>query len=273
MTFPFAKLFLPTLAACFALGFFGMHLVTVASAERSKPTKNVKPKNKFVVVFVDFSESTTDRYEAGERKIYRKALGQIVASLQPGDRILVAGITSETAVEFNPLIDETLPSVPEERWLVDNHLIYEQRKRVVEQKTCEAIARIALTLVSAPEWSESSKNTSVLTSLDLATKLFDSPSYQNVLVILSDMIEDSEDYNFERMPWDSKQIERIIATERSHRGDRLPNLTGVTVYVAGATIDSSGSEGKRMRLQRQIEDFWLAYFKACNADASDSRYA
>ena len=87
------------------------------------------------------------------------------------------------------------------------------------------------------------------------------------------MIEDSEDYNFERMPWDSKQIKRIIATERSHRGDRLPNLTGVTVYVAGATIDSSGSEGKRMRLQRQIEDFWLAYFKACNADASDSRYA
>jgi hypothetical protein len=83
------------------------------------------------------------------------------------------------------------------------------------------------------------------------------------------MVEQSGHYNFASERLDEKRIKGIIRTERL--AGRLPDLHGVRVWVAGATatpqhgLDSAKIYG--------IQNFWLAYFKACGADFSKDRYA
>ena len=157
------------------------------------------------MVFVDFSESTTDKYEPGERgSLSEGSRSDCRKSLEPGDCILVAPITSSTLLDFIPLTDERLHSILAERWYADNHLVHQHEARAVEEQACDTISNIQSVLRTAPNWSESSKNTSILTSRRPRTKLFSVAlysSYRKVLVILSDMIEDLEDYNFEQMQW------------------------------------------------------------------------
>src|SRR5436853_5724208 len=63
-----------------------------------------------VVVFIDFSGSIT----GDERASYRREIeSEILPSLSPGDRLLIAPIHDKTMTEFRPLVEITLPAKPE----------------------------------------------------------------------------------------------------------------------------------------------------------------
>lgn len=83
------------------------------------------------------------------------------------------------------------------------------------------------------------------------------------MVIMSDMIEDSSDYNFERERLSDKRIAEIIAREREKK--RLSILNGVKVYVTGARASA------REQFYN-IQNFWLRYFKECGANLSKENY-
>jgi hypothetical protein len=82
-------------------------------------------------------------------------------------------------------------------------------------------------------------------------------------VLVSDMLEDSEEYNFERQQLNDGFIQRVIA-EQKKKG-RLPDLSGAKVYVAGASAKSANTA-------LEVQKFWIAYCKAANADLTSQNY-
>jgi len=116
-------------------------------------------------------------------------------------------------------------------------------------------------------------NTDLMNAFQLADKVFNgeecSAAPQKLLVVFSDMIEQSGRYDFSGIPLDDEAVQKIIAKERE--GMRLPKLDGVKVWVAGATASTGAGLSSDRILQ--IQSFWLAYFKACGADLTKERYA
>jgi hypothetical protein len=89
------------------------------------------------------------------------------------------------------------------------------------------------------------------------------------LILFSDMVHETKEYNFTREPLTNLQIGSILGTEK--KADRLPDLRGVKVWVAGAGA-SSDSRMTQARLL-WIQKFWITYFKDTGADLTDARYA
>jgi hypothetical protein len=77
------------------------------------------------------------------------------------------------------------------------------------------------------------------------------------------MVQDSKEYNFERVKVTDAYISSIIKHRK--KNNLIPDLKGVKVYVAGASAD----EAKKFR---SIEKFWNNYFESTGADFSSHRY-
>src|SRR2546425_13205744 len=77
-------------------------LVLVAGCEQYTPGQS----GTAVVIFVDFSQSISGDGLASFR---REVEGDILPSLTPGDRLLIAPINDKTLTEFRPLVDAVLP--------------------------------------------------------------------------------------------------------------------------------------------------------------------
>jgi len=193
-----------------------------------------------VVVFVDVSASVRDF------DTYRAGWPKIIERLRGGDRIVLARITDQTFTRFRPVLDREIPAFNP---LTDNKLQYEKRARQVRQEITEGLEKA----LAGPR----SPRTDIMNSLVLAQKIFAADRRRcRVLVLFSDMLEDSEEYNFERLRITDEFTRRVIEDKR--RRGQLPNLDGATVYVAGG---SSGTAGKA----HEVERFWLEYVRAANA--------
>lgn len=194
------------------------------------------PTHAFFIVFADVSASVPDQ------DAYRAAWGAIIDALEPGDRVLLAPISDRTYTAFQPLIDLELAAF--DPWH-DNRLRYAREREAEHEELRAAIDRL-LALDRSP-------NTDVLNAVALAAKVFATDQRRPVLVLLSDMIEDSSDYDFDTMAVNRQFAERLVA-QQTTAGD-LPDLHGAAVYVAGA----SAATAKRAHA---IEAFWKAYLTA-----------
>ena len=84
-----------------------------------------------------------------------------------------------------------------------------------------------------------------------------SPRYRNVLVIFSDMRQDTLTLDLEH----PKVVSASLAMGKAERERLLPDLHGVEVYVLG--VDGAG---KDIAYWQTLRDFWTAYFKKTGAD-------
>jgi hypothetical protein len=106
--------------------------------------------------------------------------------------------------------------------------------------------------------------TEILDSLNIADTLFhDEKERKKILVILSDMIEDSKEYNFDKDKITDEYINNVIRDRQ--KNNLLPNLTGVKVYAAGASAADSNKF-------RAVQTFWARYLTKTGADFSPHRY-
>ncbi|NDY73832.1 hypothetical protein DO021_18875 [Desulfobacter hydrogenophilus] len=97
-------------------------------------------------------------------------------------------------------------------------------------------------------------NTEIIAAIRLSKLYFDDVNAkQKKLIILSDMIEESEFFNFQK-----KKVlpGKIIETEK--KGSRLPDLNGINVYVSGAY---AGTQKK----YDEVKNFWETYFNEAGA--------
>jgi hypothetical protein len=106
--------------------------------------------------------------------------------------------------------------------------------------------------------------TEILDSLNIADIIFhDEKERQKILVLLSDMIEDSKVCNFEKDKITDEYIDKVIRDRQKNK--LIPNFTGVKVYVAGASAPDSNKF-------RAIQAFWARYLTKSGADFSPNRY-
>ena len=170
------------------------------------------------------------------------------------DTVASGGVIAADIIDDNPLAHSTFPineSFDRYEPLKENKLDYERR---VHQKR-DAVIKQADTIVRKPAGRPGS---SVIDSMQLA----------ELLVIFSDMIEQSRRYDFTGENLTAARIGQIIAKEQS--AGRLPELQDVEVCVVGAGAATSGGLSAEKLLS--IREFWLQYFKAAGADLSKDRY-
>jgi hypothetical protein len=208
------------------------------------------PQNpRLIIIFVDMSGST----EQVRPTVCKAAFEKIYKNLRQGDRVVVGTITSRSYIEFKPTVDEEIPK----KTIWDNRLQFE--KKLTDAK--EKIRRETDKLLSSKR---GTLLTEILDSLNIADTIFhDEKERQKILVILSDMIEDSKEYNFDKDKITDEYIDNIIRDRQKNK--LMPNFTGVKVYVAGASADDSNKF-------RAVKTFWTRYFAESKADFSPHRY-
>lgn len=184
--------------------------------------------------------------------VYKASWPKIIDRLQGGDRITLGRITDETFTRFRPVLDRELPAFNP---FTDNKLRHEKRGKETRQEFSAALDK-ALEALNSPK-------TDVMNSLVLADKIFAGDRRRRVLILLSDMLEDSEEYNFERHKVTDEFTRRVIEDKR--RRGQLPNLGGATIYVAGASARSASKA-------HEVQRFWLEYFQAANARLLPQNY-
>jgi len=201
-----------------------------------------------IVVFVDMSGSTNE----ARRTVYRSAFEKIYPNLQQGDRVVVGTITGRSYIDFKPVVDAEIPE--QSIWV--NRITFEQKLSQTKKDIKDAVERLLARKRGTPR-------TEIINSLNIADKIFHNEQRQKVLIILSDMIQDSKEHNFDRVKITDAYITKIIKDRQ--KKNLIPKLKDVKVYVAGA----SAADSKKFR---SIELFWTRYFAACGADFSSHRY-
>jgi hypothetical protein len=232
--------------------FFAPAAVSVA-AETHPPTS--------VIVFVDFSASI----QGSSRAAYRREVEtSILPFLAAGDRIMIAAIHDKTLTGFRPLVEATLPPMPQFNGFVDNTLKHAQQVKETERLIATTRQQLKGDVASTFAKPLASRYTDIFSSLAMAEKYFDGDPRQKVLVLMSDMIEDNPPYKFDAMRWrpgDSGKLINELAAKRL-----IPDLSGVCVYVSGASAGTAALAG-------HIGGFWQAYFARARADFDPARYS
>jgi hypothetical protein len=214
-----------------------------------------------VVVFIDFSGSISGQ----DRVSYRREIeSEILPSLSPGDRLLIAQINDKTLTEFRPFVDATLPAKPDFNGWLNNVLKYNRQAKEIEAEVARLKEKIGADVAHLFTKRYGSPQTDIFSSLIIAEKLFYDEPRRKVIVLMSDMIEDSPPYDFERVSWSPATITKTLA-DLDAKG-LIPKLPGVCVYVSGASAKSA-------ELAENIGRFWQAYFRRAGADMDSSRYA
>ncbi len=220
-----------------------------------------RPVAKEIVVFVDFSQSIGPETKALIKQDFENL---IIPSLSSGDRILIAPINENTLTSFHPLLDEKFPANPRFNGWADNTLKHGRETKAIESEMEAIRERIRSRVPGILDEGGSSTKTDIFGSLLMAEKLFDAGERQKVLILMSDMIVDSAPYRFDTMSWSPEVKEKLLAELQAN--NLIPDLSGVCVYVSGATAASA-------QLAAQIGDFWHSYFARTGADLDPSRYA
>lgn len=179
-------------------------------------------------------------------------IDKIYQNLRQGDRIVVGTITSHSYIDFKPVVDAEIPK--QSVW--DNRLQYEQNLTKTKKNIRKSVDRLLSRKRGTPY-------TEILNSLNVVDTIFHSEKRTKILVILSDMIQDSKQYKFGRHKISNKYISNVIRNQKEQ--NLVPNLADVKVYAAGV----SASNSKKFR---SIQKFWSRYFKESKADFSTHRY-
>jgi len=224
--------------------------------------KSVSPtteKSRAVFILVDLSESTN---KPEIRKRYIDTVNEIVQKLDFGDSIGIAAITEHSIYEPSTIAihDFELPKITSDNDLI----VMQQKKKSMEEFKNKKEEIIQTVKARLADDSRKILKTDVMSSLQIAEKYFDGKSgAKKYLLILSDMIEDSDRYNFEKENLTDNRIKAII--EKEKKENRIPSLKDVDVWIIGP-------EAKDLKRYYAIQDFWLAYFKEAGIDLPKSHY-
>lgn len=219
---------------------------------------DVKQKNKVFLVLFDISVSVKQDEMV---KNYLENFGKIICKANEGD-VVVAGLISEKSISelslpVNFRFGTFTPTV-------DNKLIKEAENSEflkAQQAQKDSLCVVVDTLIHMKRVSEF---TDIFSSLQLAEKVFKSYKDCNyVLVLLSDMVESTREYDFDKETLTPKRCDEII--DQKEKKGEIPDLNGVKVYVIGANY-------KTPEKFNEIQKFWLKYFKQCKANLSDNNY-
>ena len=182
---------------------------------------------------------------------YRDAWQKVAIGVRGGDRLVLGRISSDL-LEFRPDLDREMAAT---NALFDNALDRADREKAFSQIVAEGLSKA----LAVP----CSQRTAILDTLDVAARFLaaDRRPHRR-LVIMSDMLEDSEHAKFENglqvSAWKS-----LLKLRREQHA--IPNFAGVEVHVVGAAASSAG-------LPREVQNFWTAYMAEAGASLPVEHY-
>jgi hypothetical protein len=231
-------------------------VILLAGCEKNVTLVNEK---KVVCILFDLSE-TTNKPEI--RNKYLEKFKMVLNKMQSGDAVEAALITEKSLAELDLSINFEFPSI---KPFTDTDLAVSLSKSLSDsllKLNRDSLILVADSILLKP--TRKIPDTEILASLQIAERVFRSFSQpRKILVVFSDMIEDSRYYNFNTENLTDTRINNIIRTEKEN--NRLPDLKDVKVYVAGATHKDIKKFGR-------IKDFWFEYFNSCNAKLAVENY-
>jgi len=199
-----------------------------------------QPEAPQVLVMTDFSLSV--RQDLPE---YQKDLYVILNEMSPNSRLVVGKIVATTEATFSPFIDFTFPD--ENFWLTNQDDVQDEKDSIR--------ARFDTLCQEAFRSPRLSQQTNIVSALSLVKQVFPT-SKRRVLVLLSDMLHSSTDFDLEKASITDTYIEATVGMLKKQ--NRLPDLRGVDVYVAGARAPTE-------ERYRAVKKFWFRVFEETGA--------
>lgn len=205
---------------------------------------------------------------------YRDGFQEILDSATGGDTVTgypIASVTQATSV------NRFTEKFPVSKGLLGNSDKYNAAFANAKDKA-KAQAKWVLELPQA-------KATDILNAFQVASGILDGClNMDRHLVVFSDMVHQTEQYDFAREELTPSRTRAIIQAQR--QAGLLPSLQNVTVWVAGASADPSDPAdpasvraSSQLNMQMgpaqisQIQNFWIAFFEACGASLTADRYS
>jgi len=198
-------------------------------------------ERRVVMVFVDISLSSLP-----ERENYKRHLEKIISSLQPGDVIAGGKIIDLTIADFTPIFNVQLPAF--DFWN-DNRT---QHHKLVQKLTAQMFSSLDSVLQSRGKIEKSE----IINSFIICEQFMRNKSGKKTLVVLSDMMECSAEYNFSQDEVNAAYIEAAMRTLRAK--GRIPNLRNTDVWVIGAYASQTEKFFN-------VQNFWERYLKETGA--------
>ena len=225
------------------------------------PSLATTPPGMELIIFVDFSGSIRKE----DKKSYEQDLiKRVIPSLSAGDRLLVAPITEKTLTDFRPLIEVDFPPKPAFNGFMQNAMTYNRQVKEVDAEVARLKEELVTQVGGMFKQYFASPRTDIFNAIVLAQKLFSDEGKARVLVLMSDMVEDSQPYNFYNLKWGPDTVEKLLSELDAH--GLIPDLSGVCLYVAGASADSA-------EMAHRVGNFWATYFERAKANTDPRRYA
>jgi len=221
--------------------------LTTSICPNGEPT--VSPA--FMFVLVDRSGSSHE-----DLSVYRAASERVIALTGAGDRFILAPITSSSARDFRLDIDVTFPAAHTTSFWA-NPMSDQREANEAEKKIGETRVTLLAQVGQFLDQPMSTSHTTIFQALGNAAQTMAGDDQRKILIILSDMIEDSGTANFDRTPPNASYTQKEI--ERQRNIGTLPDLAAVRIYVAGAHASTPEA-------MSAIHNFWDAYFTAAGGE-------
>jgi len=204
-----------------------------------------------VYVLVDASLTIPDLKE------FRKAWKLLMSRAGGGDRMVVGVVGGHVDKRENSTITEIGDrDLPIKGWN-DNPLTYaDDLAKAKDLLSSDFESALTAARPDRTELLRSVRGTSRYLTAEKARK--------KILVILSDMLEDSAEYRFDKISLSETFTKSVIAKVKAQ--GLLPNLTKVEVYTQVPGVASPAKAD-------QVERFWIAYLSACGAVISHQTYS
>lgn len=203
------------------------------------------------VLFV-FDRSGSIKPETLDRS--RVLMNQRIGALTHGDQLTVMELLQRSLAE------------PPKRW--SQPIPARERTDMVLPGDSVSRARFLRDAVSLLENFADSTGRHLITGTDILSTMHDiaadfdaTPDHAKTLILFSDMLQSTPDIEMEgarRMPGSQWVF-------KSAAGGRLPDLTGVCVYVVGGRVDTNHGQN--------VKNFWKQYFDATGATLYDRNYS
>jgi hypothetical protein len=207
-----------------------------------------KKEKRCIVAFFDISDSTISR----RNSYFQEFKTKILPKLKEEDRIIVDVISDNPLGQARFPINLELPFFN----FTQNKLIYESELEKIK-------VNISTTVENMIRPQRIVERTKIFEALQLAIRIF--ATYEDydkkILVLFSDMIEDSDIANFERIDWQKITTDELI--QKIQTKIKIPEFQGIKVYVVTGV-----NENNPQRVDRnynQIKNFWEEYFQKSGA--------
>jgi hypothetical protein len=198
-----------------------------------------------LVVAVDLTASVAAAPSLNNQTELDKNLGEVsrlLAKAPAGSHVTVIGITDRSFTEPYVLLSAQLDG---------NEGYFHERIASARHQLVLAWNKRCASLISRFQ------RTDLLGALVVSGQLFKSrEGWRNVLVLLSDMRQETKTLNLAR----SATVPSRAALEVAQRNALLADLKDVDVYVLG--VDGAG---KTVAYWDSLHQFWIEYFQACHA--------